>query len=173
MTAALVLVGWSATTAAGTPRRGDVSVRVYDHARLNRSVLDEALSGVSTALTGAGVTVRWTQCPTRGHVDPACGTPLGAGELAVRIVMLPAPDKLAGNVPLADSLIDNERHQGVLATIYFDRVQGMALTAGTSVGVLLGRTIAHEIEHLLAGNDAHETTGLMRGTWTAHDLRSR
>jgi hypothetical protein len=130
-----------------------------------------ALDGAGAIFRAAGVAVAWIDCPLRGAADARCQTPLAPDEIAIRIVRLAPPAGQAGNVPLADAMIDRQRHSGVLATIYFDRVAAFALTARADVGVLLGRTAAHEIAHLLAGTDHHDAAGLMRPVWTVNELR--
>lgn len=171
VTAAAFVLVWSTIASAGPERPDHVSVRVYDTARLRPAVMNDALDGAAEIFRAVGVTVTWIPCSAREAADARCRVPLGDGEVAVRFVRLPPPAWQTGNVPLADSLIDRRLRSGVLATVYVDRVAAFAATSRTGVGVLLGRTVAHEIAHLLAGTDHHDASGLMRPVWTAQDLR--
>ena len=57
------------------------------------------------------------------------------------------------------------------AIVFYDRVERMANGATAAAPVLLGRTMAHEIGHLLLGANSHSRTGIMRGRWSARDFR--
>jgi hypothetical protein len=59
---------------------------------------------------------------------------------------------------------------GVLATVYGDRVVRRA-AGRINQSVLLGRTIAHELGHLLLGLRTHSRSGLMREFWSDEELR--
>jgi hypothetical protein len=72
-------------------------------------------------------------------------------------------------VPLGEALIRGGR--GQLATVFPDRVRGLARRAAVDYAPLLGRVMAHELGHLLLGVSTHSATGLMRGNWTHHDVR--
>lgn len=168
--AAAVVIVWSTGASASTFAHNHVAVRLYDRVGLRPPVLHRVLAGVPEAFGRAGVTVSWVDCSTAAAAA-TCAAPLGAGELAVRVVALPLPAGHAGNVPLADALIDRHLRSGVLATIYFDRVEMLAHAAGADVGVLLAHTIEHEIAHLLAGTNHHDGKGLMRPVWTVNDVR--
>jgi hypothetical protein len=74
-------------------------------------------------------------------------------------------------LPLGDALIDGTKGEGVLATIYADRVWWMAAQTGVAPQVLLGRAIAHELGHLLLATSAHGSVGLMRPIWSGSELR--
>lgn len=166
---AVVLVWSTYASAAGMFTLTHVTVRLYDAVGLNAAVTRQVRSGVADTFGSAGVEVTWLDCSSGAAA--ACRAPLGAGELTVRIVTLPAPAGHDGPVPLADALIDRRLKSGVLATVYFDRVQTVAQNAGTDVGDLLAHTVAHEIAHLLAGTDHHDSGGLMRPVWTVRELR--
>ena len=71
---------------------------------------------------------------------------------------------------LGYSLVDVRYRAGSLATIFADRVESMATAAAFDPGVLLGRTIAHELAHLLIGTTEHSVHGLMRARWDAREL---
>jgi hypothetical protein len=58
---------------------------------------------------------------------------------------------------------------GVLATIFFDRVE--AITKGGPAAPILGNAIAHEFGHLLLGPNAHSSDGIMRAHWNREFLK--
>jgi hypothetical protein len=57
------------------------------------------------------------------------------------------------------------------AFIFYDRVAALR-TSDRFVPTILGRVMAHEITHLLLGAHSHSEVGLMRGQWSADDLRT-
>ena len=71
---------------------------------------------------------------------------------------------------LGDALIDAQKGTGVLATVYIDRVLDLARHLDINHPTLLGRTIAHEIGHLLLATNTHSTSGLMRELWSPEEL---
>jgi hypothetical protein len=68
-------------------------------------------------------------------------------------------------------MLDTSTHSAVLATIYVERVRWLARSARADVETLLGRTIAHELGHLLLATNAHGSHGLMRAVWSAAEVR--
>ena len=135
-------------------------VRIYDAYDVPKDHLAKARTTVEAIMKkGAGVAVTWPLCP--------CLSPVSSGELVVRIA---AASPASAPASLGFSLVDVGRRTGTLATVFADRVQAMAATAGIDPGELLGRVIAHEIAHLLIGTHDHSPSGLMRGAWRASEL---
>ncbi len=150
--------------------RADVRIRVYDNAGLKSGELRGALAESGAALSAVAVDVTWHDCPAAAETA-LCNRPLTSGELALRVVRMPVPRGYTGRLPLGDALIDASSGQGVLATIYYDRVTWLAQASATSSSQLLARAIAHEIAHLLIGSHRHDEEGLMRPVWRREDLQ--
>jgi hypothetical protein len=142
-----------------------VRVRVYDAAGVPAGVRDEALAGASAALREAAIDIAWVTCPAD------CGSPLDPGDLVLRFVRGPRPPARGAAAPLGDAFVDPVRRDGVLATVYVDRVKALATSAGAAVAPLLGHAIAHEIGHLLLASTEHSDHGLMRPVWSHDELR--
>jgi len=136
-----------------------LAVRIYDAYGVSTESLARARTTVDRILKDAGVTVEWPRCP--------CPTPLGRGELVVRI--LPASPVIEPG-SLGFSYVDVGRRAGTLATVFADRIHALAVIAAVDEDELLGRAMAHELVHLLLGTRDHQHRGLMRGQWTASDL---
>jgi hypothetical protein len=134
-------------------------VRIYDAYGVPADHLAKARTTVDAIMQTADVAVTWSQCP--------CSSPVGSGELVVRIVAA-APTSERGS--LGFSYVDLEHRAGTLATVFADRVHALAAIAGLDEAELLGRAIAHEVSHLLLGTRDHARSGLMRGLWTASEL---
>ena len=148
----------------------DVVVRVYDAngvmAGTNLAALDQARK----TLEAASIDVIWRLCAT---TPSPCNAPMAPGELAIRIVRSAVRPRWAGGLPLGDAMLDTRSGNGVLATIYVDRVEWLAHQAGADSRALLGRAIAHELGHLLLATTTHGPVGLMRAYWSQEEVRRR
>jgi hypothetical protein len=128
-------------------------------------------------LGAAGISVSWRYCGRRGRepqhepMAEGCDRPPSRNELILHIV--PATDGNAAlhRRSLGFSLIDPQTATGKVAKVYADRVAEMARDAGANRARLLARAIAHEIGHLLLGNNRHSAQGLMRAVWSREELR--
>ena len=172
---AALVVAPRAGTAADPAVMDDVhvTIRTYDITSLPAETRAAALATATEILRGAGVKVTWMACDAvfvRSAEDP-CLTPLGRTELSVRFVQLPPPPGHQGALPLGYSLVDTRARTGALATLYVDRVAGLAINCEVNVGTLLGRAAAHEIGHLLLGTREHTEKGLMQALWSREAIR--
>ena len=145
-----------------------ITVRVYDSSRHRDADLERALAVATPILTAAGIDVSWVICAPR-EAQRRCATPLQSREFTVRMVRGVMPSAGSRPVPLGDAHID-ERAGGVLATVYVDRVQQLAGESRIDGASLLGRTIAHELGHLLLASRVHSKYGLMRSQWSREEV---
>jgi hypothetical protein len=118
-------------------------------------------------LQRAGVRIDWIACTVVAPQE-ACATVPGPADLILRITSGSQKGQILGQ-----AYVDTIRGGGAMATLYGDRIAKLAQEAKLDGGTLLGRTLAHEIGHLLLGTTAHPTHGLMRGSWSAGELRRR
>ena len=141
-----------------------VNVRVYRSPEITSDVLRAALNVAEATFTAASVDVVWKVC------GPAeCNVPPTPTERLVRLVRAPEGGSRDTRC-LGDALIDAQKGTGVLATVYIDRVLDLARHLDINHTTLLGRTIAHEIGHLLLATNTHSTSGLMRELWSPDEL---
>ena len=138
-------------------------VRVYDTFGIAPADLHAARTTTRAILNDAGIRLVWRDC-----LDPAeCDNTLGSSELIVRIVTAPPASQ---SQSLGSSFVDPAHRSGTLATVFADRVVALARSADARLGQLLGRTITHELGHLLVGSTDHAVRGLMRGRWTISEV---
>lgn len=157
------------------PTGVQVTVRTYDSAGLAPAERLTAIAVATDILRAAGLDVEWQACEVefvRSATDP-CLAPLAASELSIRFVRLPPPPGHSGALALGYSLVDTRTRSGALATVYVDRVSALAARCKVPSGTLLGRTVAHEIGHLLLGTGNHGPTGLMQALWSREAIRGR
>jgi hypothetical protein len=138
-------------------------VRTYDASGLSPRMLDGMQANASVTLAAVGIRPIWRPC----HVTGCVGRPK-LHEIEIRIVKATAESQ-RGTLGFAS--VDVVQHEGVLGTVFADRVEALATTSGVDRAELLGRALAHEIGHLLLGTTQHAPFGLMRATWTLAELR--
>jgi len=149
-----------------------VVVRVYDASGLDEHLRQAALEVAGTTLAPTSVEVTWRVCGVSNQHASYCDTALAPGELAIRIVRIPAVTDRSPGVRLGDAFIDAHARRGVLATIYLDRVLRLAEQTGADRVALLGHAIAHELGHLLMASNVHGSIGLMRAFWSLEEVRN-
>jgi hypothetical protein len=155
-----------------------LTIRLYDNVGLTADDRDRAIASANAILGRAEVEIEWIHCPARrfGKSSPICQTAPARGELLVRLVNAPANDRhdrqLSTRQPLGYSMIDIATGTGALATVFLDRVTRLAGSAAVERTLVLGRTLAHEIGHLILGSIDHSNDGIMREVWTSIELTS-
>jgi hypothetical protein len=151
-----------------------ITLRVYDYVHVSRPQL-LAAEGVATAiLSEAGLEAHWVDCPTsKAEWDnyPDCKSAWVASDFVLRFM----PKTMADLMPKgADALGSTpECYVDAICTtsIFYHRVISIFESGGkASVPVLLGRAMAHEIGHMLLGENSHATKGIMRAAWSDQDL---
>ena len=91
----------------------------------------------------------------------------------LRIIVLgtQTPEGEALSPYAAGSAPGTRTERGRIAYVFYDRVRTIAQKAHQVDGDPLGIVIAHEIGHLLLPYGSHSDTGLMRGLWSAEEIR--
>ncbi len=110
------------------------------------------------------IELRWIDCTSR-VLSASCGSPQASTDLIIRFLLKALPQAGARTLGIAGSSADY-----AAAFIFYDRI--LALRTHTHLlPAMLGRVLAHEITHLLLPQEDHAVFGLMRGQWSADDLR--
>jgi hypothetical protein len=136
---------------------------VYTSPDISAGALRAALGTAEAAFLPASVAITWKICR-----PSECNTAPSPTELIVRF--LHSRGRRLDTGCLGEALIDVQKQAGVLATVYVDRVFDLARGLDIDDHILLGRTIAHEIGHLLLATNTHSVSGLMREMWTREEL---
>lgn len=144
-----------------------VTMRVYETAGLSPAIERRALEEAGRVLRPASVAVRWRLCTGPDRAS-ACDLPPARAELSLRIVRHGGGRRLE-TTALGTALVTPGR--AVLATVYADHIEDLAMAARTDPAVLLGRATAHEIGHLLMRTAGHAPCGVMRDRWTEQEVR--
>lgn len=170
--AAFSPAGGAAAQGGTSPGWTHIVMRVYDAAPVPTGAWTDAVAAADAILLQAAIRVEWRRCGAINEAAPdtACRLPLEANEFALRLVPGHIPGGQDAYLPLGYSLIDTQTGTGSLATIHPDRVAWLAGRSGVDLRTLLGRTIAHEVGHLLLGTNDHRPLGLMRAVWSQEVL---
>jgi hypothetical protein len=172
------VIGLVAPTASAAD--GQIIIRIYDTGAAPPDLRAAAIRAAAAIFEEAGVAAAWYDC-TDG-LTSACQTPRSARDLIVRIMPtsagtshIPGAAELHANIgesdlPLGFAVVDPSTRSGAMATIFHDQVLSVARRSGTDSSELLGRTLAHEVGHLLLRAMGHSRTGLMRAVWTDAEL---
>jgi hypothetical protein len=163
-------MGWQAVGLAVT-----IIIRSYNNFGVPAADFAAAREHASAIVQEAGVNIVWTDCWV-GHGpnadEPArCQDPVG-GDVVLRLQKTNSTDK-SRFVSMGFSLVGTPGAVPFLATVYVDRTESVARSAGVDARRVLGLAIAHEIGHVLLNNNSHGETGLMRADWSQHELRRR
>jgi hypothetical protein len=152
-----------------------ITVRVYDYAQVMPGTLRQAEEEPSRIFHLARVDLEWLDCPTsveEAPEYPACGPPLGAMAVDLRIL----PQSMAARLrssgeQVGFALPSTHPGRASAAWVFYHRVEVLAEGKDASESQILGHAIAHEIGHLLLGPDRHSDHGIMRANWGPRDLQ--
>jgi hypothetical protein len=151
-----------------------ITVRFYNYARASHRTLRKAQIRASYILREAGIETTWLDCPvtaSRLAHQQACPSASSADHIFVRIVHRPRANGEFSDSSVGYALTSDRYGWPVYATVFLDRIEGIA-NGWVSPSVILGYGIAHEIGHLLLGNNSHSETGIMTAHWAAENLQS-
>jgi len=164
----LLLVFSSSGLAQNPPKDGAqaslrITVRVYDFTGLHPKSLAGATKEAAAVLGKAGIETEWLVCAaTEGQMPPACNQPIGAGELALRIVRRAKATKGMFKCSACAAAVEDAEGRGTYATLFLDCLDAMPEARHLVPSLLLGHFMTHEIGHLLLPGKDHTASGLMR-----------
>jgi hypothetical protein len=162
-------------SAAAVPSPATLTLRAYNTYGVPGAELRTAVRTVEAMLSRVAIATIWRNCRVVGRrsadeTDP-CSDRVGVNELIIRVVGAAGQAaKTEAGAPLGYSSIDGQLRKGTLATIFADRVSAVANALYIDRGTLFGRAVAHEVAHLLLGENEHTSSGLMRAYWSGHVL---
>lgn len=148
--------------------RKSINVSVYDDAGLGLKTVKQAEEVASYVFLRAGIVVGWRTCSVAGkltHIE-SCAKAEYPNDLVVHFVRRPRNLKLdaAGVAYL------NADGSGCYSDVFVEPVEELHREFSVSMANVLGQAAAHEIGHLLLGNNSHSPAGIMRAHWHRGDL---
>jgi hypothetical protein len=133
----------------------------------------EALA--SRILREAGVQVVWLDCNvgvTTEERESGCAQPLGSTDFVLSLTNnIKALSPKLPDTAVGLAMVPSGGDQGYMAYVSYDRASKVARKGACAVATVLGLAAAHELGHLLLGERAHSSSGLMKIWWGADELR--
>lgn len=147
-----------------------IQVLAYDQAGLDLSTFQRFVERTQDILMTAGLSVHVEACAS-GVDDPCAPRTGSARRLQVRVLARsPKTTSNAHSRPLGESFASHDG--GTYASVFLERVTDVAAGASVPTDIVLAYAAAHEIGHLLLGDEAHTTRGLMKAQWDHNDLQA-
>jgi hypothetical protein len=146
-----------------------VTVCVYDDARVPREILARAEGRAAKIFEQAGVNVNWLDCSPSNSTR--CAAPLESGgrvRLDLRITPNAAAttkDQIFGVAYLAPD------GTGQYGDVFWQRAKDLQTSSKVDLASILASVMAHEMGHLLLGSNAHAVSGIMQAHWAPSELR--
>ena len=151
---------------------GTITIYVYDYADAKPRVLLEAERAAAGILEKAGVETVWVDCP-RDDASPrnlACVASADPTHLILRVLPYSMSNRFRQVHGDAMGFAALGERFNCNAWIFYGRVKDFSLEQQLTLERLLGAVIAHELGHLLLGENVHANTGLMHGYWTNREF---
>ena len=167
----------SQANAGPKPEQGlRVSIRTYSYAEVPAGTLDVAKRVAASILGRAGIQVAWVDCRTVTETTLSVVTCDRSSETAITdanillVNRFPAEAKISGARTLGFSVLPGECALADQAYVSLPNVSKFGNDRKAPLDLVLGLVMAHEIVHLLLGQNEHAPTGLMRPFWDKEDL---
>lgn len=160
--------GTPARTSATPAIQKSVNVSVFDNAGLGLKTVKQAEEIASYVFLRAGIVVNWRTCSVDGKLTHAnaCGNAEYPNDLQLHLVRkTPNLEQETAGVAYL-----NPDGTGCYSDVFVEPVEELHRKFSVSMANVLGQAAAHEIGHLLLGNNSHSPAGIMRAHWRRVDL---
>jgi len=152
-----------------------ITVRIHDYVGVAPKTLEHAEELTSEILREAGVAVIWLECypvPVEKR-QPTCDLPSGPLGFVLNLVdQIQCLSPNLREIAMGVALIPPDGSEGHRAFLSIHQAQGAAHEYSMPLEVVLGLGAAHELGHLLLGENAHTASGLMKARWGANELKN-
>jgi hypothetical protein len=151
-----------------------ITVRVHNYARVRAETLARAEHLTSAIFSGARVRIVWVDCDVDAPVEerePACNRAMNSLDFVLNLVdrIQPLNPDLR-EIAMGVAAVPPPGAPGYLAYLSIHQAAGAAQEFSTPLEDVLGLAAAHEIGHLLLGENSHTASGLMMSRWGAAEL---
>jgi hypothetical protein len=149
-----------------------VRVQVSDYAKVSPKELASAEGQATAAYRASGLDMVWSSSAW----GPATNTVPQLIDVHVVIVPRDMAEKKCRDEGLGDSVMGTAISSatealGRIAYIFYDRIERFAVSQQTPIAHGLAHIMAHEVGHLLIGENSHSDKGLMQPNWNPHASR--
>ena len=162
----MTLAGNANTVSAQTSA---LQVQVYDYAGLSPAALHEFITRTQEVLASSGVSLEVDVC-ARGAAP--CESHTGSSrQVVIRVVA--DTGKNMKNVRVEKLGMSVAGHDGgTYGTVFLKSAEEKASDANLPRSIVLAYAAAHEVGHLLLGDQVHTPRGLMKATWDTNDFQA-
>jgi hypothetical protein len=168
--ALFLFLGLAGNATSVSAQTAALQVQAYDYTGLSPAALHEFVTRTQEILSGAGISVEVDVC-ARGVSTP-CESRRGSSRQVMIRVVDGAP-KNRKNVRWQDlgrSIVDHDG--GAYATVFLKLAEDEAAETNLPRILVLSYAAAHEVGHLLLGEEAHTPQGLMKAHWETDDFQA-
>jgi hypothetical protein len=166
----LLLLALAGDAKSVSAQAAALQVQVYDYAGLSPAALHALITRTQEILTGAGISVEVDAC-ARGVSTPCEGRRGSFRQVVIRVVAeAPRNNKEARWQHLGQSIATHDG--GTYASVFLNLAEEEAAETNLPRMLVLSYAAAHEVGHLLLGDDAHTPQGLMKADWETDDFRA-
>jgi len=146
--------------------RLQITVLVYNHANVEPATVLAAEKTAAKTYEQAGVAIVWRNCPAETEAD--------------RCVQTADLDQLVLNIAHQTQTLTSDTYGvafygrdgfGTVCDVFYDRI--LELHRGfrrADEATILGIIVAHELGHLLLGENSHSATGVMQAVFQYRDF---
>ncbi len=144
---------------------------VYNLAEVPGAVLEKARGEAGRIYAKAGVEAEWVECGANGAGRSAACAGMGQPDRPVMKIMTRSVDGQRSRGALGYAVVPEAGVLGTQAWVFFETVKEVADRDGADVPDVLAVAMAHELGHLLLGQNAHSGRGIMQGAWKKEQLK--
>lgn len=152
-------------------RAASLTVRLYNYANVPGGVLADAEEVTVRVLREAGIELSWAPCAVSDldYENSPAKFAACAQASDAPIVRIEAesgvPQNLGYRVTRAAAALEDR------VAIFYDKVRQVSADHGISAATVLGHVMAHEVGHVLLGENSHSADGIMIATFREQELR--
>jgi hypothetical protein len=161
---------------AGVGADLQITVHLYDYSGMQSTAILDVQRAAEVPLRMANIQVQWRDCPV---VSSGAATPATCGSNTddpTHLVVVVLPESMSHKMaprPLKFGAAVSGRDGGfpTQAYVFADRVTDFAKAGMIPRIPVLGAIMAHEIGHLLLGDESHSPAGIMSGRWRPEQIK--
>ncbi len=145
-----------------------LTVRIYNYAGVPAGVLSHAEKETDRVFAQTGIQLSWASCAVsdRDFANaPASFVACSRASDAPIIKIQSQPNGARRAGPVAGVALEDR------VAIWYNQVREISADHGISSDVLLGHVMAHELGHVLLGDNSHSSEGIMIAAFRDKELR--
>ena len=143
-----------------------ITIHIYNYSAVSTKALDRAKEEGGRIFKHAGLTVCWL------YQDLKAGSSWDPQNLTDTWDQFDFVLRLLEHArPGLRAYATGEAFSSRIANVFLDRVISQSVLGEIFIGQLLGHAMAHEIGHLLLGENSHGSYGIMVASWSKNDMK--